>query len=43
MMLIVNNKEVMGKHVNKLPGNIFGWLTIVILVVLSVILLVTSI
>jgi len=43
MMLIINNKEVMGKHVNKLPGNIVGWLTIVILVVLSVILLVTSI
>jgi len=43
MMLIVNNKEVMGKHVNKLPGSIVGWLTIVILVVLSVILLVTSI
>ncbi|MEI8200374.1 MAG: Nramp family divalent metal transporter [Eubacteriales bacterium] len=43
MMLIINNKEVMGKHVNKLPGNIIGWLTIVILVVLSVILLVTSI
>lgn len=43
MMLIVNNKEVMGKHVNKLAGNIIGWLTIVILVVLSIVLLITSI
>jgi len=42
MMLIINNKEIMGKHVNKFLGNIIGWLTIVILVVLSVILLITS-
>lgn len=43
MMLIVNNKDVMGEHTNKRIGNIIGWTTIVILVCLSIILLVTSI
>jgi Mn2+/Fe2+ NRAMP family transporter len=43
MMLIVNNKEVMGDYVNKRIGNIIGWTTIVILIALSVILVVTSI
>ena len=42
MMLLVNNKEVMGEHVNKKPGNIIGWTTIVILVSLSIILFITS-
>jgi len=43
MMLIINKKEVMGKHVNKLLGNFIGWTTIVILVGLSIILVVSSI
>lgn len=43
MMLIINNKEVMGKYVNKGIGNIIGWVTIIVLVILSVALLVTSI
>jgi len=43
MMLIINNKDVMGEHVNKKLGNIIGWTTIAILVGLSVILFVTSI
>lgn len=42
MMLIVNNKDVMGEHVNKKFGNIIGWTTITILVGLSLILLVSS-
>lgn len=39
MMLMVNNKEVMGKHVNKGVINIIGWVTIVILIVLTLMLL----
>jgi Mn2+/Fe2+ NRAMP family transporter len=42
MMLLVNNKDVMGEHVNKKLGNIIGWTTIVILVSLSIILFITS-
>lgn len=42
MMLLVNNKEVMGKYTNKSWNNIIGWVTIVILVILSLILVVFS-
>jgi Mn2+/Fe2+ NRAMP family transporter len=43
MFLIVNNKEVMGTHVNKPFNNIVGWVTIVMLVGLSAALVVSSI
>ncbi len=42
MILIVNNKEVMGTYVNKPFQNIIGWSTIIILTGLSVVLLVSS-
>jgi NRAMP (natural resistance-associated macrophage protein)-like metal ion transporter len=42
MILIVNNKEVMGKYVNKPLNNIIGWTTVVLLTGLSVTLLVVS-
>jgi Mn2+/Fe2+ NRAMP family transporter len=42
MILIVNNKEVMGKYVNKPLNNIISWVTIIILIALSVTLLVSS-
>ncbi|MDP4180349.1 MAG: divalent metal cation transporter [Bacillota bacterium] len=42
MMLIINNKEVMGEYVNKRFANIIGWTTIVILVCLSTILFISS-
>ncbi len=42
MMLLINNKEVMGKYVNNLVQNIIGWATIIILICLSVMLLVQS-
>ena len=35
MMLIVNNKEIMKKHVNGKVANIIGWATIVILIALT--------
>ncbi|MFA5782104.1 MAG: divalent metal cation transporter, partial [Bacteroidales bacterium] len=42
MILIVNNKEVMGKYVNKPLNNVICWITIVILIGLSVSLLISS-
>lgn len=41
MMIIINKKDVMGKYVNKRFGNIIGWATIIILIILSFVLLVT--
>lgn len=41
MIVIINKKDVMGKYVNKRFGNIIGWATIIILVILSFILLIT--
>ncbi|MBV5282887.1 MAG: Nramp family divalent metal transporter [Paludibacter sp.] len=42
MMLIVNNKEVMGAYVNKPWQNIIGWVTITILIGLTITLFVSS-
>jgi Mn2+/Fe2+ NRAMP family transporter len=42
MMLIINKKDVMGKYVNKRFGNIVGWITIVILVALSLTLFISK-
>jgi len=38
MMLMVNNKEIMGKYVNNILKNIIGWTTISILISLTAIL-----
>ncbi|WP_010240856.1 Nramp family divalent metal transporter [Clostridium arbusti] len=38
MMLMVNNKEIMGKYVNKGIGNIVGWGTIIVLICLTFLL-----
>ncbi len=43
MILLVNNKEIMGKYVNKPIQNIIGWATIIILISLSFMLLFQSI
>lgn len=42
MMLLVNNKRVMGAYVNKRWNNVIGWITIVVLVILSLVMLVMS-
>jgi NRAMP (natural resistance-associated macrophage protein)-like metal ion transporter len=42
MILIVNNKEVMGKYVNKPLNNVVGWTTVILLIGLSFTLLVVS-
>jgi NRAMP (natural resistance-associated macrophage protein)-like metal ion transporter len=43
MMLLVNNKEVMGKYVNGRIKNFIGWTTVIILIILSFTLLVLMI
>jgi NRAMP (natural resistance-associated macrophage protein)-like metal ion transporter len=43
MILIVNNKKIMGQYVNKAVNNIIGWLAIAILVGLSATLLILPI
>ncbi|MEI6822145.1 MAG: Nramp family divalent metal transporter [Bacteroidota bacterium] len=40
MILIVNNKKIMGKYVNKPLNNIIGWTATIVLVALSLILIV---
>jgi Mn2+/Fe2+ NRAMP family transporter len=40
MMLLINNKRIMGKYTNKAVNNIIGWSTVVILVGLSAMLLI---
>jgi len=42
MILIVNNKEVMGEYVNKPMQNIFGWFTIAVLIGLTIALFASS-
>lgn len=40
MMLLVNNKKIMGEHVNKRLGNVIGWGAVFVLIALSLMLLV---
>jgi Mn2+/Fe2+ NRAMP family transporter len=40
MILLINNKKIMGSHVNKISTNVVGWTTVIVLVSLSVLLLV---
>jgi Mn2+/Fe2+ NRAMP family transporter len=38
MMLMVNNKEIMGEYTNSSIKNIVGWVTVLVLIVLTAIL-----
>ena len=38
MMLMVNNKEIMGEHMNSRIKNVVGWATIIVLIILTAIL-----
>ncbi len=40
MLLLINRKDLMGKHVNSHSFNIVAWLTAAIVIVLSVMLMV---
>ncbi len=41
MMLLINNKNIMGEYVNKPMHNIIGWTAVVVLIVLSFILIIS--
>ncbi len=42
MMMLVNNKKIMGQYTNKPLNNIIGWGTVSVLIILSLMLLVMS-
>ena len=42
MLLLINKRELMGKHVNSRTFNIVAWATTVIMIVLTVMLMVNT-
>ncbi|MCX6785763.1 MAG: divalent metal cation transporter [Candidatus Komeilibacteria bacterium] len=42
VMLIINNKKIMGEHVNKPIGNIISWLTIIGIIAATIILVLST-
>ncbi len=42
MLLLINNKEIMGEHTNSKAFDIIAWTTVVVMIVLTLILVVTS-
>jgi len=43
IILLVNNRRLMGRHVNKLGFNIIAWATVVVITILIVLLLLSTI
>ncbi len=43
IMLLINNRRLMGRHVNKLGFNIIGWATVVVIAVLVILLFLSAI
>jgi Mn2+/Fe2+ NRAMP family transporter len=43
VMKIINNKEIMGQHVNKAIGNIIAWVTILGIILATGILVISSV
>jgi NRAMP (natural resistance-associated macrophage protein)-like metal ion transporter len=43
MLKIINNKDIMGEYTNSRTFNIIAWLTVIILIVLTLLMVVTSI
>src|SRR5882757_6104110 len=41
MLLLTNDRELMGEHVNSRPFNIVAWTTVVVMVVLTLLMLIT--
>lgn len=42
MLMLINNKELMGEHINSRMFDVIAWATVVIMIVLTLILVVTS-
>src|SRR6266849_7611696 len=43
IILLVNNRRLMGRHVNKLGLNIIAWATVIVITILVVLLLLSTI
>ena len=43
MLLLINNKDIMGNHVNSWTYNIISWITVVIMIVLTLLMVLTAI
>jgi Mn2+/Fe2+ NRAMP family transporter len=43
IMRLINNRELMGTHVNRPPANVIGWSTVVGVTVLDVIFLASAV
>ena len=43
VMLIINNKRIMGEHTNKPIGNLIAWLTIIGIIGATAVLVVSSV
>ncbi len=43
MLSLVNNKDIMGDYVNGPIFNIISWITVVVMIVLTLLMVVTSI
>jgi len=43
MLILCNNPKVMGKHVNSRGFNIVAWLTVIVTIILTLMLLVATI
>jgi Mn2+/Fe2+ NRAMP family transporter len=42
MLLLINNKRIMGRHVNGRLFNAFAWITVIVLIILAAVLVVAS-
>ncbi len=43
MLMLINNRDIMGNHVNSRPYNIISWVTVVIMIALTLLMVITSI
>ena len=42
MLLLINDRELMGEHVNTRAFNVIAWITVVVMIALTIAMLVTA-
>ena len=42
MLLLTNDRELMGEHVNSRAFNIIAWITVVVMIVLTILMVLTQ-
>jgi Mn2+/Fe2+ NRAMP family transporter len=42
MLLLTNDKELMGEHVNSRTFNVIAWVTVVVMIVLTILMVLTQ-